>query len=92
VVAADGVRYKASVVGMPSKSDMALLRIDAGRPLPFLQFGNSDKMRVGDTVIAIGSPFGLDNTVTAGILSAVNRDVMETAVLNAIESLSRQRR
>jgi serine protease Do len=60
VVAADGVRYKASVVGMPSKSDMALLRIDAGRPLPFLQFGNSDKMRVGDTVIAIGSPFGLD--------------------------------
>jgi serine protease Do len=78
VVAADGVRYKASVVGMPSKSDMALLRIDAGRPLPIVQFGNSDKMRVGDTVIAIGSPFGLDNTVTAGILSAVNRDIMES--------------
>jgi serine protease Do len=78
VVAIDGVRYKASVVGMPSKSDMALLRIDAGRPLPFLQFGNSDKMRVGDTVVAIGSPFGLDNTVTAGILSAVNRDIMES--------------
>jgi serine protease Do len=78
VVAADGVHYKASVVGMPSKSDMALLRVDAGRPLPFLQFGSSDKMRVGDTVIAIGSPFGLDNTVTAGILSAVNRDVMES--------------
>ena len=58
VVAADGVRYKASVVGMPSKSDMALLRIDAGA-MPFLQFGDSDKMRVGDTVIAIGSPFGL---------------------------------
>lgn len=78
VVATDGARYKASVVGMPSKADMALLRIDAGRPLPFVQFGNSDKMRVGDTVIAIGSPFGLDSTVTAGILSAVNRDVMES--------------
>ena len=78
VVATDGVRYKASVVGMPSKADMALLRIEAGRPLPFVQFGNSDKMRAGDTVIAIGSPFGLDNTVTAGILSAVNRDVMES--------------
>jgi serine protease Do len=78
VVAADGVRYKASVVGMPSKADMALLKIDAGRPLPAVPFGNSDKMRVGDTVIAIGSPFGFDNTVTAGILSAVNRDIMES--------------
>jgi serine protease Do len=78
VVAADGVRYAASVVGMPSKADMALLKIEAGRPLPAIQFGNSDKMRVGDAVIAIGSPFGLDNTVTAGILSAVNRDIMES--------------
>ncbi|HEY4040441.1 MAG TPA: trypsin-like peptidase domain-containing protein [Rhodopila sp.] len=78
VVAADGVRYKATVVGMPSKVDMALLHIDARRPLPAVQFGNSDKMRAGDTVIAIGSPFGLDSTVTAGILSAVNRDIMES--------------
>ena len=78
VVAADGVRYKASVVGMPSKSDMALLRIQPGHPLPAVPLGDSDKMRVGDTVIAIGSPFGLDNTVTTGILSAVNRDIMES--------------
>ena len=78
VVAPDGVRYKASVVGMPSKADMALLKINAGHTLPAVKFGDSDKMRVGDTVIAIGSPFGFDNTVTAGILSAVNRDIMES--------------
>jgi serine protease Do len=78
VMTADGVRYQASVVGMPGKADMALLRIYAGHPLPFVQFGDSDKMRVGDTVIAIGSPFGFDNSVTSGIVSAVDRDIMES--------------
>ncbi len=78
VTTADGTRYKASIVGMPAKSDMALIKIDAGRTLPAVRFGNSDKMRVGDPVIAIGSPFGFDNTVTAGIISAVNRDIMES--------------
>lgn len=78
-VTADGVRYRATIVGMPSELvDMALLHIDAGRTLPFIPFGNSDKMRVGDTVIAIGSPFGFDNTVTSGVISAVHRDVMES--------------
>jgi serine protease Do len=78
VVAADGVRYRASVVGMPAKADIALLRIKAERPLPSVPFGDSDKIRVGDTVIAIGSPFGFDNTATAGIVSATNRDIMES--------------
>ena len=78
VVTAEGVRYQAMVVGMPDKADMALLRVNAGRKLPFIEFGDSDKMRVGDTVVAIGSPFGFDNTVTAGIISAVNRDIMES--------------
>jgi len=78
VVTADGVRYQATIVGMPGGVDMALLRIDAGRKLPTLAFGDSDRMRVGDTVIAIGSPFGFDNTATAGIISAVNRDVSES--------------
>jgi serine protease Do len=55
-----------------------LLRIYAGHPLPSVEFGDSDKMSVGDTVIAIGSPFGFDNSVTAGIISAVNRDIMES--------------
>jgi serine protease Do len=78
VVTSDGVRYKASIVGMPGKADMALIRIYAGHNLPSVPFGDSDKVRVGDTAIAIGSPFGFDNSVTAGIISAVNRDIMES--------------
>jgi serine protease Do len=78
VTTADGQRYKATIIGMPGKADMALLKIEAGHPLPAIKFGDSDKMRAGDTVIAIGSPFGFDNTVTAGIVSAVNRDIMES--------------
>jgi serine protease Do len=78
VTTADGQRYKATIIGMPGKADMALLKIEAGHPLPASKFGDSDKMRAGDTVIAIGSPFGFDNTVTAGIVSAVNRDIMES--------------
>ena len=78
VETSDGERYKASVVGMPGKADMALIRIKAPHSLPYVPFGDSDKVRVGDTVIAIGSPFGFDNSVTAGIISAVNRDIMES--------------
>jgi S1-C subfamily serine protease len=69
VVTSEGVRYAARVVGMPDKADMALLRIDAGHDLPFVQFGDSDDVRVGDKVFAIGSPFGFDNTVTSRIIS-----------------------
>lgn len=78
VATADGVRYPAKLVGMTDKADMALLHVDAGHRLPSVPFGDSDKMRVGDSVIAIGSPFGFDNSVTRGILSAVNRDIMES--------------
>lgn len=78
VVTADGVRLQAAIVGMPAEADMALLKVVAGRALPFVPFGDSDHLRIGDTVIAIGSPFGFDNSVTAGIISAVNRDIMES--------------
>jgi serine protease Do len=78
VLTDDGVRHEASVVGMPGTVDMALLHIEAGHQLPSVTFGDSDKMRVGDTVIAIGSPFGFDTTVTSGIVSAINRDIMES--------------
>src|ERR1700722_4889992 len=79
VVTSDGVRHAAQIVGMPNEVDIALLRIDAGpQPLPFVQLGDSDKMQVGDEVFAIGSPFGFDNTVTAGIISGVNRNIMES--------------
>jgi serine protease Do len=79
VMTADGVRYPAKVVGMTAPADMALLKIDAGRrQLPYVKFGDIDKMHVGDEVIAMGSPFGFDNTVTSGIISALNRNIMES--------------
>jgi serine protease Do len=79
VVTAEGIRYPAKVVGMPDQADIALLKIDAGKlQLPFVKFGDSDKVHVGDPVFAIGSPFGFDNTVTAGIVSALNRNIMES--------------
>ena len=79
VITADGVRYPATIVGMPINADIALLRIDPGpKQLPFVTFGDSDKVRVGDKVVAIGSPFGFDSTATAGIVSALDRNIMES--------------
>jgi len=71
----DDTTFKAEVVGKDSKSDLALLRIKSSKPLPFVKFGDSDKARVGDWVLAIGNPFGLGGTVTAGILSARAREI-----------------
>lgn len=70
----DGRTFNANIVGTDNKTDLAVLKIDAkGAPLPFVTFGDSDKMRVGEWVIAIGNPFGLEQTVTSGILSAKDR-------------------
>jgi len=66
---------KAKVVGRDSKTDLALLKVEAGHPLPSVKFGDSDKARVGDWVVAIGNPFGLGGTVTAGIVSARAREL-----------------
>ncbi|MDE1931428.1 MAG: DegQ family serine endoprotease [Alphaproteobacteria bacterium] len=71
----DDTNFKAEVVGKDSKTDLALLRIKSLKPLPFVKFGDSDKSRVGDWVLAIGNPFGLGGTVTAGILSARAREI-----------------
>ncbi len=71
----DGSNYKAKLVGRDPKTDLALLKIDAGKPLPYVAWGDSDAERVGDWVIAVGNPFGLGGTVTAGILSAHDRDI-----------------
>jgi serine protease Do len=79
VITADGARYRAKIVGVTAQADIALLRIDAGdRALPFVRFGDSDRVRVGDRVIAVGSPLGFANTVTSGIISAIHRDIMES--------------
>jgi serine protease Do len=73
VTMTNGKEYKAKVIGTDARTDIALLKIDA-KDLKPLQIGNSDKLKKGQWVLAIGSPFGLDSTVTAGIVSAINRD------------------
>jgi len=71
----DGTTLQAKLIGRDEKTDLALLKVTPKKPLPAARFGDSDKARVGDWVIAIGNPFGLGSTVTAGIVSARNRDI-----------------
>ena len=76
VVFSDEKSYEAELIGKDSKTDLALLKIkDADGPFPSVEFADSDAVRVGDWMIAIGNPFGLGNTVTAGIISARSRDI-----------------
>jgi len=75
VILQDDSRHKATVVGRDPKTDLALLKIEVDRDLPFVGWGNSAAARVGDWVVAIGNPFGLGGTVTAGIISARQRDI-----------------
>ena len=69
----DEKEYKAEIVGQDPKTDLALLRMKSGSDFPYLKIGNSDDIQIGDWVVAIGNPFGLEHTVTAGILSARGR-------------------
>jgi serine protease Do len=77
VTTTDGVDHPAKLIGADPKTDLALLKIEATKPMPYVQFGNSDKTRVGDWVLAVGNPFGLGGTVTTGIVSARSRDIHE---------------
>ncbi|SLN62600.1 DegQ family serine endoprotease [Oceanibacterium hippocampi] len=71
----DDTSYPATIVGTDPLTDLALLKIDAGKPLPSVDFGDSDKAEVGSWVMAVGNPFGLGGTVTAGIVSARGRNI-----------------
>jgi serine protease Do len=73
VLLSDGREFLATVVGTDPKTDLGVIRIDAKEPLPYVTFGDSDKLEVGDWVVAIGHPRGLDQTVTQGIISAKHR-------------------
>jgi serine protease Do len=71
----DGSKLKAELIGKDSKSDIAVLRVKPEKPIKSVSFGDSDKMRVGDWVMAIGNPFGLGGSVSVGVVSARNRDI-----------------
>lgn len=75
VTVEDGTQYTATLVGHDPKTDLALLKIDAGHDLPYVSFGDSDKAEVGDWVVAVGNPFGLGGSVTSGIVSARGRNL-----------------
>jgi serine protease Do len=71
----DGREFDAHLVGTDKATDIALLKIKANGPLPAVEFGDDRQVRVGDWVIAVGNPFGLSNTVTAGIISSIGRNI-----------------
>jgi len=75
VVLQDGTRYSAVVQGRDPKTDLALLKVEADEDLPYVVLGSSEAAEVGDWVLAVGNPFGLGGTVTAGIISARGRDI-----------------
>jgi len=72
---ANGTKLKARLVGTDTKTDIALLKVEPKKPLPFVRLGDSRKMRIGDWVMAIGNPFGLGGSVSVGIISARNRNI-----------------
>jgi serine protease Do len=86
VILNDGAKYKAEIVGRDKRSDLALLRFKSDKALIAVKFGDSDALRLGEWVIAIGNPFSLGGTVTAGIVSARNRDINSGPYDNYIQT------
>jgi S1-C subfamily serine protease len=73
----DNIQHQAKVLGRDERTDLALLKLDTNQQLPYAAWGNSDDAKVGDWVVAVGNPFGLGGTVTAGIISALGRNINE---------------
>jgi serine protease Do len=86
VIFNDGTRIKADLIGRDQKTDLAVLKVKADKPLKFVKFGDSEKLRLGEWVIAIGNPFSLGGSVTAGIVSARNRDINSGPYDNYIQT------
>jgi serine protease Do len=86
VILNDGTKLPAELIGKDTKSDLALLRVHPDTPLKAVKFGDSDKLRLGEWVIAIGNPFSLGGTVTAGIVSARHRDINSGPYDNYIQT------
>ncbi|WP_420846274.1 DegQ family serine endoprotease [Microvirga brassicacearum] len=86
VIFPDGTRLKAEIIGKDSKVDLAVLKVKSDKPLKAVKFGNSDLLRPGDWVMAIGNPFGLGGSVTAGIISARGRNIESGPYDNYIQT------
>lgn len=86
VIMNDGSKFKAELIGVDKKTDLAVLKFTPSKPLTAVTFGDSDKLRLGDWVVAIGNPFSLGGTVTAGIVSAKNRDIATGPYDNYIQT------
>jgi len=86
VILNDGTKVKAELVGVDKKTDLAVLKFTPPKPLTAVKFGDSDKLRLGEWVIAIGNPFSLGGSVTAGIVSARNRDISQGPYDNYIQT------
>jgi len=86
VILNDGTKLKAELIGKDTKTDLAVLKVSSDKPLKAVKFGDSDKLRLGQWVIAIGNPFSLGGSVTAGIVSARNRDINSGPYDNYIQT------
>ena len=86
VIFADGEMRDAQLVGHDEETDLAVLKVDSPHPLPYVRFGDSDKLRVGDWVMAIGNPFGLGGSVTSGIVSALHRAIYARGYTDFIQT------
>jgi serine protease Do len=86
VIMNDGSKFKAELVGVDKRTDLAVLKFKPTKPLVAVKFGDSDKLRLGEWVVAIGNPFSLGGTVTAGIVSARNRDISSGPYDNYIQT------